>query len=125
MDKIGLIIGPGGKNIKAISEKSGSKINIEDDGTVTIYCREQGRAPRIAQGIIAGMIEEPEVGRIYKGTVKRVMDFGAFVEILPGKEGLVHISMLSAEHIESPYDVVKEGAGDRGQADRHRPDGHG
>ena len=108
VDKIGLIIGPGGKNIKAISEKSASKINIEDDGTVTIYCPNKEGA-EIAQGIIAGMIEEPEVGRIYKGTVKRVMDFGAFVEILPGKEGLVHVSMLSAEHIESPYDVVKEG----------------
>jgi polyribonucleotide nucleotidyltransferase len=108
VDKIGLIIGPGGKNIKAISEKSSSKINIEDDGTVTIYCANKEGA-EIAQGIIAGMIEEPEVGRIYKGTVKRVMDFGAFVEILPGKEGLVHVSMLSAEHIESPYDVVKEG----------------
>jgi polyribonucleotide nucleotidyltransferase len=108
VDKIGLIIGPGGKNIKAISEKSASKINIEDDGTVTIYCPNKEGA-EIAQGIIAGMIEEPEVGRIYKGTVKRVMDFGAFVEILPGKEGLVHVSMLSADHIESPYDVVKEG----------------
>jgi polyribonucleotide nucleotidyltransferase len=108
VDKIGLIIGPGGKNIKAISEKSNSKINIEDDGTVTIYCPNKEGA-EIAQGIIAGMIEEPEVGRIYKGTVKRVMDFGAFVEILPGKEGLVHVSMLSADHIESPYDVVKEG----------------
>jgi polyribonucleotide nucleotidyltransferase len=108
VDKIGLIIGPGGKNIKAISEKSNSKINIEDDGTVTIYCPNKEGA-EIAQGIIAGMIEEPEVGRIYKGTVKRIMDFGAFVEILPGKEGLVHVSMLSAEHVESPYDVVKEG----------------
>ncbi len=108
VDKIGLIIGPGGKNIKAISEKANAKINIEDDGTVTIYCANKEGA-EIAQGIIAGMVEEPEVGRIYKGTVKRIMDFGAFVEILPGKEGLVHVSMLSAEHVESPYDVVKEG----------------
>jgi polyribonucleotide nucleotidyltransferase len=107
-EKIGLIIGPGGKNIKAISEKSNSKINIEDDGTVTIYCPNKEGA-EIAQGIIAGMVEEPEVGRIYKGTVKRIMDFGAFVEIMPGKEGLVHVSMLSAERVESPYDVVKEG----------------
>jgi polyribonucleotide nucleotidyltransferase len=108
VDKIGLIIGPGGKNIKAISEKANSKINIDDDGTVTIYCPNKEGA-EIAQGIIAGMVEEPEVGRIYQGTVKRIMDFGAFVEILPGKEGLVHVSMLSADHVESPYDVVKEG----------------
>jgi len=108
VDKIGLIIGPGGKNIKAISEKANAKINIDDDGTVTIYCPNREGA-EIAQGLIAGMVEEPEVGRIYKGTVKRIMDFGAFVEILPGKEGLVHVSMLAAGHVASPYDVVKEG----------------
>jgi polyribonucleotide nucleotidyltransferase len=107
-DKIGLIIGPGGKNIKGMSEKSGSKINIDDDGTVTIYCQLKEGA-EMAQKMIESMIEEPVVGRKYKGTVKRIMDFGAFVEILPGKEGLVHISKLKAERVENVSDVVSEG----------------
>jgi polyribonucleotide nucleotidyltransferase len=107
-DKIGLIIGPGGKNIKGMSEKSGSTINIDDDGTVTIYCRQKEGA-EAAQRMIEAMIEEPVVGKTYKGTVKRIMDFGAFVEILPGKEGLVHVSKLAAHRVENPADVVKEG----------------
>jgi polyribonucleotide nucleotidyltransferase len=107
-DKIGLIIGPGGKNIKGMSEKSGSKINIDDDGTVTIYCAQKEGA-EMAQKMIESMIEEPVVGKTYKGTVKRIMDFGAFVEILPGKEGLVHISKLKAERVENVSDVVSEG----------------
>jgi polyribonucleotide nucleotidyltransferase len=107
-DKIGLIIGPGGKNIKGMSEKSGSTINIDDDGTVTIYCRQKEGA-EVAQKMIEAMIEEPIVGKTYKGTVKRIMDFGVFVEILPGKEGLVHVSKLSAQRVENPSDVVKEG----------------
>jgi polyribonucleotide nucleotidyltransferase len=107
-DKIGLIIGPGGKNIKAMSEKSGSKINIDDDGTVTIYCSRKEGA-EAAQKMIEGMVEEPVVGKVYKGTVKRLMDFGVFVEILPGKEGLVHVSKLAAERVEVISDVVKEG----------------
>ncbi len=107
-EKIGLIIGPGGKNIKGMSEKSGSTINIDDDGTVTIYCRQKEGA-EMAQKIIEGMIEEPVVGKTYKGTVKRIMDFGVFVEILPGKEGLVHVSKLAAQRVENPADVVSEG----------------
>jgi polyribonucleotide nucleotidyltransferase len=107
-EKIGLIIGPGGKNIKAMSEKSGSTINIDDDGTVTIYCRQKEGA-EIAQRMVEGMIEEAVVGKTYKGTVKRIMDFGVFVEILPGKEGLVHVSKLSAQRVENPSDVVSEG----------------
>jgi polyribonucleotide nucleotidyltransferase len=107
-EKIGLIIGPGGKNIKGMSEKSGSKINIDDDGTVTIYCSAKEGA-EMAQHMIEGMIEEAVVGKVYKGTVKRLMDFGVFVEILPGKEGLVHVSKLKAERVEVISDVVKEG----------------
>ncbi len=107
-EKIGLIIGPGGKNIKGMSEKSGSTINIDDDGTVTIYCRQKEGA-EIAQKMIEGMIEEAVIGKTYKGTVKRIMDFGVFVEILPGKEGLVHVSKLSAKRVENPSDVVSEG----------------
>ena len=108
VDKIGMIIGPGGKNIKAISEKSGSRVNIDEDGTINIYCREKQGA-ELAESIIRGLIEEPEVGRIYSGTVKRLMDFGAFIEFLPGKEGLCHISKISKERVATVSDVLKEG----------------
>ncbi len=108
VDKIGLLIGPGGKNIKAMSEKSGAKINIDEDGTISIFAREK-KGAEMAETMIKGMIEEPEVGRIYHGVVKRIMDFGAFVEILPGKEGLCHISKLSKERVNNVSDVLKEG----------------
>lgn len=107
-DKIGALIGPGGKNIKALSEMYSVTINTENDGTVTIY----GKNAKCALGAkeaIKGIVEDPEVGRIYEGTVKRIMDFGAFVEILPGKEGLCHISKLSRNRISNVSDVVKEG----------------
>ena len=107
-EKIGLIIGPGGKNIKGMSEKTGSTINIDDDGTVTIYNHVKEGAER-AQKMVQGLIEEAVVGKTYVGPVKRIMDFGAFVEILPGKEGLVHISKLAATRVEKVEDVVKEG----------------
>jgi polyribonucleotide nucleotidyltransferase len=94
VDKIGAIIGPGGKNIKALCEQYGVKINVDDDGSVTIFGANQ-KASLDAKAAVLGIAEDPETGRIYQGTVKRVMDFGAFVEILPGKEGLVHISRLS------------------------------
>ncbi|MCP4162275.1 MAG: S1 RNA-binding domain-containing protein, partial [Deltaproteobacteria bacterium] len=108
VDKIGMIIGPGGKNIKAISEKSGSRVNIDEDGTVSIFCKEK-KGAELAESIIRGLIEEPEVGRIYSGTVKRIMDFGAFIEFLPGKEGLCHISKISKERVGAVSDVLKEG----------------
>ncbi len=107
-EKIGLIIGPGGKNIKGMSEKTGSQINIDDDGTVTIYNHNKEGAEK-AQRMVEGLIEEAVVGKTYTGPVKRIMDFGAFVEILPGKEGLVHISKLAATRVENVNDVVKEG----------------
>ncbi|MGO9309908.1 MAG: polyribonucleotide nucleotidyltransferase [Spirochaetia bacterium] len=107
-EKIGLIIGPGGKNIKGMSEKTGSTINIDDDGMVTIYNHQKDGAER-AQRMVEGLIEEAVVGKTYTGPVKRIMDFGAFVEILPGKEGLVHISKLAATRVEHVDDVVKEG----------------
>lgn len=107
-DKIGLLIGPGGKNIKGMSEKSGAKINIDEDGTVSIFAREKKGAV-MAETLIKGLIEEPEVGRIYQGVVKRLMDFGAFIEILPGKEGLCHISKMSKERVNNVSDVLKEG----------------
>ncbi|WP_319476937.1 polyribonucleotide nucleotidyltransferase [Marispirochaeta aestuarii] len=105
-DKIGAVIGPGGKVIKGISERSGASINIDDSGLVTIFGRDQASA-EAGEAMVRGIVEEPEIGTIYQGTVKRIMDFGAFVEILPGKEGLVHISKLSRERVNSVSDVLK------------------
>ncbi len=107
-DKIGAVIGPSGKNIKAMCEKYDVQINIDEDGNVTIYGKNQ-KAAYEARDAVLGMVEEPEVGKVYKGTVKRIMDFGAFIEILPGKEGLAHISKLSKGRVEKVTDVVKEG----------------
>lgn len=107
-EKIGAIIGTGGKNIKALSERTSSDINIEDDGTITIFAKTKQRAEE-AQQQIRDMTEDPEVGRVFNGTVKRIMDFGAFVEILPGREGLVHISKLARERVNSVEDVLKVG----------------
>lgn len=107
-DKIGALIGPGGKNVKAISAQFGVTINTEDDGTVTIYGK-NSKSTDGAKAVIKGIVEDPEVGLIYKGTVKRIMDFGAFIEILPGKEGLCHISKLSRKRIASVSEVLKEG----------------
>jgi polyribonucleotide nucleotidyltransferase len=108
IDKIGALIGPGGKNIKAICEQYSVKINTEDDGTVTIFGKVSADAEN-AKAAVLGIVLDPEVGRIYNGTVKRIMDFGAFVEILPGKEGLVHISKLSRQRVAQVSDVIKEG----------------
>lgn len=108
IDKIGALIGPGGKNIKALCEQYSVKINTEDDGTVTIFGKNTKDAEN-AKIAVMGIASDPEVGRVYDGVVKRIMDFGAFVEILPGKEGLVHISKLSRQRIAQVTDVVKEG----------------
>ena len=107
-EKIGAIIGPGGKNIKALCETYGVQINVEDDGSVTIYGKNQ-KSAYDAKDAVMGIAEDPEVGRIYDGVVKRIMDFGAFIEILPGKEGLCHISRLSKTRVEKVTDVVHEG----------------
>ena len=107
-DKIGALIGPGGKNIKALCAQYGVTINTEDDGTVTIYGKTSKDADA-AKAAVKGICEDPEVGTIYNGTVKRIMDLGAFVEILPGKEGLCHISKLSRQRVEKVTDVLKEG----------------
>ncbi|WP_461256428.1 polyribonucleotide nucleotidyltransferase [Treponema sp. R80B11-R83G3] len=108
IDKIGALIGPGGKNIKALCEQYSVKINTEDDGTVTIFGKSTKDAED-AKAAVVGIACDPEVDRVYNGTVKRIMDFGAFVEILPGKEGLVHISKLSRQRIAQVTDVLKEG----------------
>lgn len=107
-EKLGLLIGPGGKNIKALCERYSVTINTENDGTVTIYGKTAKNADE-AKAAVVGIVEDPEVGRVYDGLVKRIMDFGAFVEILPGKEGLCHISKLSRQRIANVTDVVKEG----------------
>jgi polyribonucleotide nucleotidyltransferase len=106
--KIGEIIGPKGKTIRGIQEATGATINIDDDGTITI-ASVSGEGGERARKIIAGMTEEAEVGRIYEGQVKSTTTFGAFVEIMPGTEGLLHISELQAGRVDKTEDVVKKG----------------
>lgn len=107
-DKIRDIIGPGGKVIRGIIEETGVKIDVEDDGTVLIASND-GEAMKRAIEIIQGITMEPEIGKIYKGTVRKIVDFGAFVEILPGTDGLLHISQIAAERINKVTDVLQEG----------------
>jgi len=107
-DKIGLVIGPGGKTIKKIIEDTGAEIDISDDGTVRIYSPDS-RACEDAAELIRSMTEEPEPGKIYEGKVVKIMNFGAFVQFLPGKEGLVHISELAPYKVKRVEDVIKEG----------------
>ena len=107
-DKIREIIGPSGKVIRSIQSETNTRIEIEDSGIVKIaaYCKEDAEA---AQKLIDDIAMEPEVGRIYEGTVQKVMDFGAFVQILPGTDGLVHISQLANRRVTNVTDIVKEG----------------
>ena len=107
-DKIGLLIGPGGKTIKGIVAETGAEINIDDDGSVHIYSANRDSLNR-AKEIITGMTKEIEVGETYHGRVVSIKDFGAFVEVLPGKDGLVHISELGDFRVKSVEDVVKVG----------------
>jgi polyribonucleotide nucleotidyltransferase len=107
-DKIGLLIGPGGKTIKGIVAETGAEINIDDDGSVHIYSANRESLNR-AKEIITGMTKEIEVGEVYHGRVVSIKDFGAFVEVLPGKDGLVHISELADFRVKSVEDVVKVG----------------
>jgi polyribonucleotide nucleotidyltransferase len=106
--KIGEVIGPKGKTIRGIQDATGATINIDDDGTVTI-ASVSGEGGERARKMIMGLTEEPEVGRIYDGTVKSTTAFGAFVEITPGTEGLVHISELQEGRVDKTEDVVKKG----------------
>jgi len=107
-DKIRDVIGPGGKVIRGIVEETGVKIDIDDSGTISIASVDEDSAQK-AISIVEGIIAEAELGKIYKGKVKRIMDFGAFVEILPGTEGLVHISQIADERIAKVTDVLQEG----------------
>lgn len=107
-DKIRDVIGQGGKVIRGIIEETGAKIDIEDDGTIFIAAVEEAAANKAIE-IITNLTKEVEVGEVYLGKVTRLMNFGAFVEVLPGKEGLVHISKLAKERVENVEDVVNVG----------------
>ena len=107
-EKIGALIGPGGKNIKRLVEESGCEINIDDDGTVNIYSV-SAEGMKIARDAIEGMTAEAEVGKVYRGKVVTIKEFGAFVEFLPGKDGLVHISELANFRVKQTEDIVKMG----------------
>jgi polyribonucleotide nucleotidyltransferase len=107
-DKIRDVIGPGGKVIRALTEETGCKIDIEDDGTVRIASADNTAMQRAIDAILA-ITAEPEIGRIYKGKVRKIVEFGAFVEIMPGTDGLLHISQISNERIRRVEDVLHEG----------------
>lgn len=107
VSKIGAVIGPGGKMIREI-EKTGATVNVDDDGTITLSSVEAAPAEE-ARRMIEAITAEAEIGKEYRGTVKRIMPFGAFVEILPGKEGLLHISEMAHRRVEKVEDIVSEG----------------
>jgi polyribonucleotide nucleotidyltransferase len=107
-ERIGDIIGPKGKTIRSIQDQTGTEINVDDSGLVTISAMNGEQAER-ARGMIAALVQEPEVGKVYEGVVKSTTAFGAFVEILPGVEGLLHISELQHGRTERTEDVVKKG----------------
>jgi polyribonucleotide nucleotidyltransferase len=107
-DQIRLIIGPGGKTIKGIVDQTGVSIDVEDDGTVNVASADP-EAVKKALDIIRGLTAEAEVGAVYKGAVRRITDFGAFVEVLPNTDGLLHISEMSHTRVERVEDVLKEG----------------
>lgn len=107
-EKVRDVIGSGGKNIRQIISETGVTINVEDDGTVTIASNDSEAASR-ALAMVKWLTEDAEIGKIYRGIVKKIVDFGAFVEILPGTEGLVHISQLSNERVKNVTDILQEG----------------
>jgi polyribonucleotide nucleotidyltransferase len=107
-DKIRDVIGKGGSTIRSITEETGAKIDIEDDGTVMIATND-GEAAQKAIARIKALTAEAEIGETYLGTVSRIVDFGAFVEILPGLDGLLHISEISDRRVRDVRDELKEG----------------
>jgi polyribonucleotide nucleotidyltransferase len=108
VEKIGAVIGPGGKVIRSIQEETGATLDIQDDGTVFIATND-GEAARKAKEMVLSLVETVELGRIYTGKVVRVADFGAFVELLPGQDGMVHISQLDSTRVERVEDVARLG----------------
>jgi polyribonucleotide nucleotidyltransferase len=107
-DKIGEVIGPGGKTINQITDDTGAKIDVDNSGSVFVTAEDEEAAIK-AVNWIKNIVREVEVGEIFQGEVKRILDFGAFVEILPGQEGLVHISKISNNRVEKVGDVLKLG----------------
>lgn len=108
VDKIRDVIGPGGKVIRGIVADSGAKIDVSDDGRVEIASVD-GEAAQKALSIISKIVEVPEVGKVYQGKVVKIMDFGAFVQILPGTDGLLHISQIAEHRVKRVEDVLAEG----------------
>ena len=102
------MIGPGGKNIKALQESAECVINIEDDGTVSVSAENKEKLDNAISQIKA-VVQDPEVGTVFDGRVTKILDFGAFVEFAPGREGLVHISQLAWERVNKVEDVLKMG----------------
>ena len=107
-DKIKEIIGKGGAVIKSMQEKTGATVDINDDGVVSVFGQNQS-SMKECLAIIEEILEEPELNKVYKGKVVKIVEFGAFVNILPGKDGLVHISEISNERTEDVNDVLEEG----------------
>jgi len=107
-DRIRDVIGPGGRVIRAIQETTGAKIDIEDSGRVTIFSPDHDALER-CRGMVQELTQEAEIGRVYLAKVKRITDFGAFAEIFPGTDGLIHISHLAEARVERVTDVVQEG----------------
>jgi polyribonucleotide nucleotidyltransferase len=107
-EKIREIIGPGGKIIRGIQEQTGVKIDVEDDGTVKIAAVDAASA-RAAISIIEGIVQEAQVGKVYEGKVRKIMEFGAFVELFPGTDGLLHVSQISKKRVRSVSSCFKEG----------------
>jgi polyribonucleotide nucleotidyltransferase len=107
-DKVREVIGPGGKTIRGIIEKTGVTINVEDDGTVTIAGTDATSSAEAVR-MVQQLTQEAEVGRIYQGKVRKIMDFGAFVEIFPGTDGLLHISQISDQRVNKVTDELQEG----------------
>lgn len=108
VDKIGEVIGPGGRMIKSIIAQTGATVDVEDDGTVTVSGQSEDMVKMAAEWV-AGLTREVKVGEQFEGEVKRILPFGAFVEILPGKEGMVHVSQMAQEFVKNPNDVVSIG----------------
>jgi polyribonucleotide nucleotidyltransferase len=107
-DRIKDIIGPGGKTIRGISEQTGCQLEVDDSGKVSISSRDPEGTQR-AIALVQALVQEPEVGKVYQGTVRKIMEFGAFVEILPGTDGLVHISELADGRVNRVEDILAEG----------------
>ncbi|MCK6440244.1 MAG: polyribonucleotide nucleotidyltransferase [Planctomycetes bacterium] len=107
-DKIGMVIGPGGKNIRGLQERTNSTITIEDDGTIKIFS-EEGEGAIAAKEEIMSMTEEVKEGQVFEGTISSIKEFGVFADIKPGTEGMCHVSELSDQYVDNPYDVVELG----------------